>query len=76
MSIPDLLMTEGQAELRDRFAELLALGRLEEAPLRREDLEEADEIWLINSLRNRIPVVLVDDLRPGRNLAFWRNTAL
>ncbi len=41
-------------------AELLARGLLEEARLRRGDLETADEIWLINSLRGWIPTELID----------------
>ena len=44
-------------------AELLARGELEEARLRPEELESADEIWLINSLRGWIPVELVDARR-------------
>jgi para-aminobenzoate synthetase/4-amino-4-deoxychorismate lyase len=40
-------------------AELLAVGRIREAVVRREDLESADEIFLINSVRGWISVRLL-----------------
>lgn len=39
---------------------LLAQGEIQEAIVRREDVERAERIWLINSVRGWIPCVLVE----------------
>jgi branched-subunit amino acid aminotransferase/4-amino-4-deoxychorismate lyase len=41
-------------------ARLLAEGRIREAVLTREDLLRAESVYLINSVRKRIPVELID----------------
>jgi len=46
-------------------AELLARGRLQERVLRREDLESASRVWLINSVRGSVPVAFIQGREDG-----------
>ncbi len=48
-------------------ARLLAAGRIREAVLRRDDLDRADRIWLINSVRGWIPAQRVCPPGGGRS---------
>jgi para-aminobenzoate synthetase/4-amino-4-deoxychorismate lyase len=41
-------------------AALLARGRIQESVLRQEDLQSAERIWFVNSVRGAVPVGMVD----------------
>ena len=47
-------------------AELLERGEVRERVLTREDLERAEEVWLVNSVRGRVGVVLLEQEVPAR----------
>jgi para-aminobenzoate synthetase/4-amino-4-deoxychorismate lyase len=47
-------------------AELLEAGRIAERTIRPADVQRADRVWLINSVRGRLPVRLLDQEPPRR----------